>query len=70
MKKFKFKIYSKIIVIDIILTLLMTILVPILANYPPHSNELLLQPKFLKISFWWQYTTFGNYLHFLSVICM
>ena len=63
MKKFKFKIYSKIIVIDIILTLLMTILVPILANYPPHYNELLLQPKFLKISFWGQYTL-------LTIICI
>ena len=63
MKKFKFKIYSKIIAIDIFLTLLMTILVPILANYPPHSNELLLQPKFLKISFLGQYTL-------LTIICI
>ena len=55
MKKFKIKIYSKIILIDIIIALIMSILVPVLANYPPHSEELAFQSQVLKVSHIWQY---------------
>ena len=39
MKHFRVKIYFKIILIEIILAFVMNFLVPILANYPPHSEE-------------------------------
>ena len=55
MKNFKIKIYSKIILIDIIIALIISILVPVLANYPPHSEELAFQSQVLKVSHIWQY---------------
>ena len=68
MKNFKIKIYSKIILIDIIIALIMSILVPVLANYPPHSEELAFQSQVLKVSHIWH--VFAKLEYFLSFICI
>lgn len=55
MKHFRVKIYFKIILIEIILAFVMNFLVPILANYPPHSEESAFQAQILDLSHTGQY---------------
>ena len=55
MKHFRVKIYFKIILIEVLLAFIMNFLVPILANYPPHSEEAAFQKQILTLSHNGQY---------------
>ena len=55
MKNFRIKVYSKIIIIEIFLAIVMNMVVPILANYPPHSEETAFQSQVLELSHVGQY---------------
>ena len=55
MKNFKFKIYAKIIILQIIVIFLMSQLVPLLLNYPPNSEEAVFQSQIEPFSHAMQY---------------
>ena len=67
MKKFKLHIYLKILVIDILLILAMSYLVPLLSGYPPFSEESSFQIQIEGLTHIQQYIAFGIFgiiLHF------
>ena len=59
MKKFKLHIYLKILVIDILLILAMSYLVPLLSGYPPFSEESSFQIQIEGLTHIQQYIAFG-----------
>lgn len=59
MKKFKLKIYSKMILVDILLVVLMSLFVPILSGYPPFSEESSFQIQIEGLTHTQQYILFG-----------
>ena len=67
MKKIKFKIYLKILIIDLFLILAMSYLVPLLSGYPPYSEEASFQIQIEGLTHTQQYIAFGLFgiiLHF------
>lgn len=59
MKKFKFKIYSKIILVDVLLVIGMALLVPVLSGYPPFSEEASFQIQIEGLTHTQQYILLG-----------
>ena len=68
MKHFKFKIYAKIIILQIIVIFLMSQLVPLLLNYPPNSEEAVFQSQIEPFSHTMQYLSLGSLYIFLYII--
>ena len=67
MKKNKFKIYLKNLIIDLFLILAMSYLVPLLSGYPPYSEEASFQIQIEGLTHTQQYIAFGLFgiiLHF------
>lgn len=58
MKRFKLHIYFKIFLVELFLMMVMTLLVPLLANYPPHSEEFAFQAQIEKVNHIMQYSIF------------
>ena len=70
MKNFKLKIYLKILIIDILLIIVMSNLVPLLSGYPPYSEEASFQIQIEGLTHTQQYIAFGVFgiiLHFLFI---
>ena len=59
MKNFKVKIYTKLILVEVAIIVMMKFLVPILANYPPLSEVALFQQKVEAITHNTQYLLLG-----------
>lgn len=59
MKNIKFRIYSKLIGLEILIIILMRFLVPYLFNYPPYSEEIDFQMKIETLSHNQQYVILG-----------
>lgn len=59
MKKIKFKIYSKLILVEIAVITVMRFLLPVLANYPPYSETASFQYKVETITHNTQYILLG-----------
>lgn len=73
-KRIKFNIYAKIIVLEIVVLCIMRYLVPVLLNYPPMSEEPLFQSQIEPISHTAQYILLGTtgiiaYILCLSIFC-
>ena len=60
LRKFKFNIYFKIITLEILIILIMSILTPHLLNYPPYSEESLFQAQVESITHFQQYLFLGS----------
>ena len=68
MKHFRVKIYGKIILIEVFLAVVMNFLVPILANYPPHSEDASFQAQVLELSHVGQYVLLTTMAVILQLI--
>ena len=73
-KRIKFNIYAKIIVLEVVVLCIMRFLVPVLLNYPPMSEEKLFQSQIEPIYHTAQYVLLGTigviaYILCLSVFC-
>ena len=73
-KRTKFSIYAKIIVLEVVVLCIMRFLVPVLLNYTPMSEEKLFQSQIEPISHTAQYVLLGTigviaYILCLSVFC-
>ncbi len=60
LKKFKFNIYFKIIALEILVILIMSILAPYLLNYPPNSEDKVFQGQIEPITHFQQYLSLGS----------
>lgn len=61
MKNFKFNIYAKIILPEILVIFVMRFIVPILLNYPPNSEDAVFQSQIEPISHSMQYLALGSF---------
>ena len=68
MKNFKIKIYSKIIILQIIVIFLMSQLMPLLLNYPPYSEDTIFQSQIEPYSHTMQYISLGSIYIILYII--
>ena len=66
MKKFRLQIYLKILIIDILLIITMSCLVPLLSGYPPYSEEASFQIQIEGLTHTQQYIAFGVF----GLICL
>lgn len=67
-KNFKFNIYSKILLLEILVIFIMSILVPVLLNYPPNSEAVKFQSQIEPITHLQQYILLGSLGIILYVI--
>lgn len=70
MKKFKISIYLKIVIVDVLLMLGMSYLVPLLSGYPPYSEEASFQIQIEGLTHTQQYLAFGCLGLILHLICI
>ena len=73
-KRIKFNIYAKIIVLEVVVLCIMRFFVPVLLNYPPMSEESVFQSQIEPISHTAQYILLGTtgiiaYILCLSIFC-
>ena len=68
MKHIKFKIFAKIIILQIIVIFMMSQLVPLLLNYPPNSEEPIFQSQIEPYSHTMQYLSLGSAYIILYII--
>ena len=74
MKKFKRNIYTKTILLEILVLFLMRYLVPVLLNYPPYSEDAVFQSQIEPLSHFAQYMLLGAigillYILFINIVC-
>ena len=60
LKKFKFNIYFKIIALEVLVILIMSVLAPYLLNYPPNSEDKIFQGQIEPITHLQQYLALGS----------
>ncbi len=70
MKKYKWHIFTKIILLEIIVLFAMRYLVPVLLNYPPFSEDNLFQAQIEPLSHTAQYVLLGGIGILLYILCI
>ena len=68
MTNFKLRIYSKILIVDILLVVSMSCLVPLLSGYPPYSEDASFQVQIEGLTHSQQYMAFGAFGFILHAI--
>ena len=68
MTNFKLRIYSKILIVDILLVVSMSCLVPLLSGYPPYSEDASFQVQIEGLTHSQQYMAFGIFGFFLHAV--
>ena len=68
MTNFKLRIYSKILIVDILLIISMSCLIPLLSGYPPYSEDASFQVQIEGLTHSQQYVAFGVFGFILHAI--
>lgn len=67
MKNIKLKIYSKLVILELVVIVLMRFLIPLLSNYPPNSEDIAFQMKIESLSHDQQYIILGIFAIILQL---